>query len=154
MVLLGPGRCLSFSLSAFCGHYRPMKKLLLLMFAVGAISVTASSTNILINCSFAPDGLGGVLDWSLRSMATSRIVRSIENGPGGLPAYRIVFGKTDYLTQGRLSLMAGEAYEVLAWVRTKVLAGDVRFYCTDKADAVTLLFKCCMGRSYNASMGS
>ena len=109
-----------------------MKKLLLLMFAVGAISVTASSTNILINCSFAPDGLGGVLDWSLRSMGTSRIVRSTENGPDGLPAYRIVFGKTDYLTQGRLSLIAGEAYEVLAWVRTKVLAGDVRFYCTDK----------------------
>jgi hypothetical protein len=65
-------------------------------------------------------------------MATSRIERSAENGPGGLPAYRIVFGKTDYLTQGRLSLVAGEIYEASAWIRTVALAGDVRFYCSDK----------------------
>ena len=72
-----------------------MKKLLALVFAAGTITASSSSTNILVNCAFAPDGLGGVLDWSLRSMATSRIERSAENGPGGLPAYRIVFGKTE-----------------------------------------------------------
>ena len=109
-----------------------MRILLLMLLAAGGLSAAECTTNILLNCSFSPDGLGGILDWSFRAPATTRIERSGGKGPDGSPAFRIVFGETDYLTQRRLSLCDGETYEAQAWVRTRALAGGVRFYSCDR----------------------
>ena len=94
--------------------------------------LSAIESNILVNCSFNSDGIGGELNWSRRSMTESSIECLSCRGPSGKEAFRLQFKNTEYLSQGGIKLLAGEIYEAKVFLRTKRMKGKARFYCCDK----------------------
>ena len=105
-----------------------MKALIVgLLLAAGPLAFAGE--NLLANADFSGDGICGWNGWNTIAAGTTRLERRRGAGPDGADAYRISFPVEERLSQGGITLVAGEPYEASAWVRTSRLEKGVRFLC-------------------------
>ena len=83
------------------------------------LSATAWGGELLRNVSFRPDGLDGVLNWSLRGGMKDKLTVLPGQGPGGCDALRVHVPGGRRFSQDGIKLVPGEMYRIGMWVRTK-----------------------------------